>query len=64
MSSPKFGGLFLCAYMLSFWRESDACTFESKALAIDFYFYFIFYILLLVKHRTHNSTVEVSVLQS
>lgn len=57
MSSPKFGGLFLCAYMLSFWRESDTCTFESKALTIDF-------LLLLVKQRTHNSTAEVSVLQS
>lgn len=60
MSSPKFGGLFLCAYMLSFWRESDTCTFESKALTIDF----LFFLLLLVKQRTHNSTAEVSVLQS
>ena len=39
MSSPKFGGLFLCAYMLSFLRESDACTFESKALTIVFFFF-------------------------
>lgn len=49
MSSPKFGGLFLCAYMLSFWRESDACTFESKALAIDFYFFFYFLYIIIGK---------------